>query len=86
MNILLWIVFGGLAGWIATLILGSGAGIGVVLNIIIGVAGAFLGGWIADKTGFQSGDEGADRPTSFWGFLWAVAGAVIVLLLINLIV
>lgn len=85
MNILLWIIFGGLAGWLATAIVGSDAGIGVIGNIIIGIVGAFIGGWIADQTGIKEGQPGADRPTNFWSFLWAVVGAIILLLIINLL-
>ena len=85
MNILLWIIFGGLAGWLATVIVGGDAGIGIIWNIIIGIAGAFIGGWIADKTGVKAGEPGADRPTSIWSFIWAVIGAIILLLVINLL-
>lgn len=85
MNILLWIIFGGLAGWLATAIVGGDAGIGVLGNIIIGIVGAFIGGWIADTTGIKEGAPGADRPTTFWSFLWAVVGAVVLLLIINLL-
>ncbi len=86
MNILLWIVFGGFAGWIASIIVGDDAGLGIIGNVLIGIAGAFIGGWIADQTGIKPGSPGADRPTSFWSFLWAVVGAIILLFLLNLIV
>ncbi|PIR37924.1 MAG: GlsB/YeaQ/YmgE family stress response membrane protein [Candidatus Zambryskibacteria bacterium CG10_big_fil_rev_8_21_14_0_10_42_12] len=84
MNILLWIIFGGLAGWIASIVVGSDANFGVVGNIIMGVFGAFIGGWIADRIG-AGGAEGAERPTSIMSFVWAVIGAVILLVLINLV-
>ncbi len=85
MNILLWIVFGGIAGWVASLITGDAAGLGVVGNIIVGIIGAFIGGWIADRTGIKAGAPGADRPTNFWGFVWAVIGAIILLVILNLL-
>ncbi len=85
MNVLLWIVFGGLAGWIASLIVGGDAGLGVVGNVIVGIVGAFIGGWVSDRIGVKPGQPGADRPTSLWGFIWAVIGAVILLLVINFI-
>lgn len=84
MNIILWIVFGGLAGWIATMIMGAEAGIGIMGNIIVGIVGAFVGGLIADQLG-MGGKPGADRPTSILSFVWAVVGAVILLALLNLI-
>lgn len=84
MNIVLWIIFGGLAGWIASLIVGSDARFGVVGNIIIGIIGAFLGGWIADRVG-MGGGPGVERPTSIGSFIVAVLGAIILLVLINAI-
>lgn len=85
MNYLLWILFGGIAGWVASIILGTDASQGVFMNIVVGIIGAFLGGWIGDKTGFAQGAPGADRPTSFLGFAWAVIGAVILLFLLSLV-
>lgn len=86
MNILLWVIFGGLAGWVATLILGQDSQVGIVWNIIIGVVGAFLGGWIMEKlSGVDKPGVGAERPTSLASFGVAVIGAVILLLIVNLI-
>lgn len=84
MNILLWIIFGGIAGWIATLIVGADAAYGVVGNIIVGIIGAFLGGWVADRMG-MGGAPGVDRPTTVRSFVAAVIGAIVLLLLLNLI-
>lgn len=85
MNILLWIIFGGIAGWVASMIVGGEAQFGIIANIAIGIVGAFLGGWIGDKIGIGEGKQGADRPTSVVGFIWAVIGAVVLLLILNLI-
>jgi uncharacterized membrane protein YeaQ/YmgE (transglycosylase-associated protein family) len=76
MNILLWIVFGGLAGWIGSLII-AGSGLGLLGNILVGIAGAFIGGFIADRVGVAQQSPGADRPTSIASFVWAVIGAVV---------
>lgn len=84
MNILLWIVFGGLAGWIGSLIV-AGSGLGLLGNILVGIAGAFIGGFIADRVGIAEQSPGADRPTSIASFVWAVVGAVVLLVLLNLI-
>ena len=83
-NILLWIIFGGLAGWIGSLIVG-GSGLGLIGNIIVGIVGAFIGGFIADRVGIGNQSRGADRPTSIASFIWAVVGAVALLLILNLI-
>lgn len=85
MNILLWLIFGGIAGWIATLLTGIDAQIGTMGNIIIGIVGAVIGGWIGDSMKVGEGKPGADRPTSVAGFVWAVIGAVILLFILNLI-
>jgi len=85
MNILLWLLFGGLAGWIASIIVGGENQMGIIMNIIVGIVGAFIGGWIGDKVGFGQGGPGADRPTSIISFVWAVLGAVVLLLIINFI-
>lgn len=59
LNIILWVLFGALAGWIASLIMRTNAEQGAVGNIIIGIIGAVIGGWIArtltgnDITGFN---------------------------------
>jgi uncharacterized membrane protein YeaQ/YmgE (transglycosylase-associated protein family) len=84
MNIILWIVFGGLAGWIATLIVGNDASFGIAGNVIVGIIGAFLGGWLSDKLGF-GGQPGAERPTSIGSFIIAVLGAIVLLFVLNLI-
>lgn len=83
-NIILWIIFGGLAGWIATIIVGNDAGFGIAGNVVVGIIGAFLGGWIADKLGI-GGRPGVDRPTNFISFITAILGAVALLILLNLI-
>lgn len=83
-NILLWIVFGGLAGWIATMIVGNDARFGIVGNVIVGIIGAFLGGWIADKMGI-GGQPGVDRPTNLVSFITAIVGAIVLLILLNII-
>jgi len=83
MNILLWIVFGGLAGWLAGAVMSTD--LGLIMNVVVGIVGAFVGGFIADKVNFKEGTPGADRPTDVWGFLWAVVGAVILLFLANLL-
>lgn len=83
-NIILWIVFGGLAGWIATLIVGNNASFGIAGNVIVGIIGAFFGGWIADKLGI-GGKSGVERPTNLVSFIVAIVGAIILLVLLNLI-
>lgn len=84
MNILLWLVFGGLAGWIASLLVGNDAQLGIIGNIIVGIIGAVIGGYVADWVGTSS-TPGTDRPTTIISFLFAVLGAVILLFVLNML-
>lgn len=51
MGLLSWIILGGLAGWVANLVAGSGGRLGIVANVIVGIVGAFIGGWIVSYLG-----------------------------------
>jgi uncharacterized membrane protein YeaQ/YmgE (transglycosylase-associated protein family) len=44
MGILFWIIFGGLVGWVASLVMGTDSQQGILLNIVVGIIGAFIGG------------------------------------------
>jgi len=77
-NFLGWLVIGALIGWVASKIM-SGRG-GLFRNIIVGIAGAVVGGWLADYAGIGSGDV-----WSIGGFFIAVGGACILILLSRLI-
>ena len=79
MNILLWIIFGALAGWIASMIVGKDSRMGALANIVIGIVGAGIGGWIASLLGL-----GGIDGFNLWSLLIAVGGAVILLAIINL--
>ncbi len=74
MNILAWIIFGALAGWIASMIAGTNARQGAVANVVVGVVGALVGGFIMSLLG-GSGVNGFN----LYSLLVAVAGAVAVL-------
>lgn len=71
MGILGWIIIGGIAGWIASL-MWKGSGSGLIINIILGIAGAIVGGFVFGLLGMQS--------KGTWGSLvTAVVGAFILL-------
>ena len=78
MNILLWIVLGAVAGWIADMIMKSDHG--VIEDIILGVVGAFVGGFILNFLG-QSGVTGFN----IYSLIVAVVGAVVLIFLGRLI-
>lgn len=72
MSILLWIVFGAIVGWLASMIMGSNEGL--VLDIVLGIVGAVLGGWLMSFFG-KSGVTGFN----LYSFLVAILGAVVLI-------
>lgn len=80
MEILLWILFGGLAGWLASLIMRTDGQQGVLLNIIVGIVGAVIGGFIMRFFGF-GGVAGFD----LYSFAVSVIGAVILLAVVKMV-
>ncbi len=80
MNWLAWIVLGGLAGWVASILTKNNARMGIFANIIIGILGAFAGTFLLSYLGVQ-GMTGFNFNT----FLVAVGGAAVLLFLFNLL-
>jgi uncharacterized membrane protein YeaQ/YmgE (transglycosylase-associated protein family) len=78
MNIILWIILGGIAGWLASLIV-RGTGLGIIGDIIVGIIGGFIGGIIVSLVG-GSGVTGFN----IWSLIVAVIGAVVLLLIVRL--
>lgn len=74
MNIIVWIIFGALAGWIASLIAGTDARQGAVANVVVGIVGAFAGGFLVQLIG-KSGVTGFN----LYSLLVAVLGSVVLL-------
>ncbi len=80
MNIILWLVFGALAGWLASIIMGTNARMGVGSNILFGVLGAAVGGFIASLIGL-----GGITGFNLGSLLIAVAGACLCLFIVNMV-
>lgn len=76
-DIVAWIIMGALVGWIASMIAGTNARQGGVANIVIGIIGAFVGGFIMHLIG-GSGANATDA-FSWQSFFVALLGAVVVL-------
>ena len=74
MGIILWIIFGAIAGWIASIIMKTNAGQGTVWDIVMGVVGAVVGGFLMSLLG-QPGVTGFD----LYSLGVAVVGAVVVI-------
>lgn len=80
-----WIVFGGIAGWLASIVTGRNRQQGCLMNIIVGIVGAFIGGLGYSLITGGGLDFGfAFSPTSLVGFVVAVIGAVVLLVVVNL--
>jgi uncharacterized membrane protein YeaQ/YmgE (transglycosylase-associated protein family) len=77
MDIITWIVVGLLAGVLASLVVG---GYGILADIVVGIAGAFIGGWIFQHAGWHSPFTGL-ASTVFIAFI----GALILLVVLHLI-
>jgi len=83
MGIILWLIIGGVVGWLASLVMRRDASQGIVLNIVVGIVGAMLGGWlIGPMVGAPSINSGEISVASL---LVSFLGAVILLAIVNLI-
>lgn len=80
LNIILWIIFGALVGWIASIIMRTNEEQGALANVIIGIVGAFIGGVISRALG-GSGVTGFNLGS----ILMAVLGSIILISFIRLI-
>jgi uncharacterized membrane protein YeaQ/YmgE (transglycosylase-associated protein family) len=83
MNIIVWLVVGGLIGWVASRIMNTDAQQGIVLNVVVGVVGAMLGGFlIAPMLGHGTINQ---NDFSVIGLVVSLIGAVILLAIVNLV-
>ncbi len=80
MGIILWIIFGALVGWIASIIMKTDAEQGALLNIVVGVVGAVLGGWIMSFFG-ENGVSGFN----LYSFVVALLGAIVLIAIVKAI-
>lgn len=79
MNIIIWLLVGALAGWIASKIMNTDAQMGAIANIVVGIVGALIGGWVVGLFGVQV----ADGALSIASILTAILGAVILLAIVK---
>ena len=83
MNFLIWIVVGGIIGWLASLVMKTDAQQGMLLNVVVGIVGALLGGWLlAPLLGTGTINQNDFSISSlFVSFL----GALVLLMVVNLL-
>lgn len=83
MNFIIWIVIGGVIGWLASMVMKTNAQQGIFLNIIVGIVGAFLGGWLLSPL-FGAGTINSD-DFSLLSLVVSFLGALILLAIVNLV-
>jgi uncharacterized membrane protein YeaQ/YmgE (transglycosylase-associated protein family) len=72
MSIIAWIIVGGIAGWLASLVMKTNNRQGCLVDIIIGVIGAFIGGWLMSQLGVDTEVTGINIPSILVAFIGAV--------------
>jgi len=81
MSIVIWLIVGGIVGWLASLIMRTDAQQGILLNIVVGIVGALLAGWlISPLVGVPTINQGI----SIASIIVSLIGAVILLAIVNL--
>ncbi len=80
MNILLWIIFGAIAGWIASIIMNTDAQQGAFMNIVIGIVGAVAGGFL-----FQTFGAAGVSGFNLYSLLVAVVGSMALLGIVKMV-
>lgn len=83
MNFIIWIVVGGIIGWLASLVMKTDAEQGMILNIVVGIVGALLGGWLLAPL-FGTGTIN-QNDFSLGSLLVSFLGAVVLLMVVNLV-
>ena len=79
MGIIVWLIVGGVVGWLASLIMRTDGQQGIILNIVVGIVGAVIAGLILGRGNIN--ESGLSVST----FLWSLLGAVILLAVVNLV-
>ena len=80
MGFIIWLIIGGVVGWLASLIMRTDGQQGIILNIVVGIVGAFIAGLT-----FGGGNINASDPLDITNILVSLVGAVILLAIVNLV-
>ena len=79
MAIIIWLIVGGICGWLASMIMRTDAQQGIILNIIVGIVGAAIAGFLL------GGGADMNHGITIQSFLYSLLGAVVLLAIVNLI-
>ncbi len=77
MGFIIWLVVGGVVGWLASIVMKTNAQMGIIANVVVGVVGAALGGWLATQLGLGGGQVVS--------FIMAVIGAAILIAILKVL-
>jgi uncharacterized membrane protein YeaQ/YmgE (transglycosylase-associated protein family) len=81
-NLIIWLVIGGIIGWVASLLMRTDGQQGILLNIVVGIVGAALAGWlISPLVGVGTINQGS---FSLGALIVSLLGAVLLLLIVNM--
>ncbi len=78
-NLIVWLILGGISGWIASKLTGNDEKMGIGLNLLVGIIGAFIGGWLAGFFGL-----GPATGLNLWSFIISILGSVVLLSVVRL--
>lgn len=81
-NIIIWLILGGIIGWLASLVMRTDAEQGIILNVVVGIIGAVLAGWLISPLFGEGTINQGDF--SIAGLFVSFLGAVILLAIVNL--
>jgi len=82
MNFIIWLIVGGLIGWVASMIMKTDAQQGIFLNVVVGIVGAMIGGWLISPLIGAGTINQSDF--SLAGLFVSLVGAVVLLAVVNL--
>ena len=77
MGIIIWLIVGGICGWLASMIMRTDAQQGVLMNIVVGIVGAVIAGFIFGA--------GINQAITVMTFVYSLIGAIILLAIVNLV-
>jgi uncharacterized membrane protein YeaQ/YmgE (transglycosylase-associated protein family) len=82
-NLIVWLIVGGIIGWLASMVMKTDAQQGTILNIVVGIVGAFIGGWLL--TPLFGGSNINQGSFSLPSLIVSLLGAIILLAVVNLL-
>lgn len=85
MNLIIWIAVGGIIGWIASMIMRTDAQQGVLMNIVVGIAGALFGGWLIAPLVASASGTINQGDFSLVGLAISLFGAIVLLALVSFV-